>query len=583
MRNKLKQLSVFISLRVMILVIITLAVFTTTTLTTGNVFSIFNLLKLIGVIILLSSISYYFVKQILKPLSEIEQGLKKITSSGLQSKLHVDATNEFGEIAKAINFNFESTNQIVKNLDNLSVPVMVIDPDFNIKYINQSGADIVKSTPSQLVGKKCYNNFKTDDCQTEKCACSQAMQKDTVITEETIAEPLGIEVPILYTGSPLKDDDGRVTGAVETIVNLTNAKEQEKYLDDSVNEILTEMNKLASGDLTVKFQPKKSGDNIAKLMEGLNTTVSNVGELIERIGEVAHAVASASTEISSSTEELAAGTQEQSSQTTEIASAIEEMTKTIMETSANSNVASISAKETSDKAKEGGKKIEESKEGMGAIVNSAAKTGKIIGTLANKTDQIGEIAQVIDDIADQTNLLALNAAIEAARAGEQGRGFAVVADEVRKLAERTTKATKEIAQTIVAIQAEAREADDSMKDAKTLVERGMKLTEEVDIGLREILGSTERVATEIDQVAAASEEQSTAAEQISKNIEAISSVTNQTAAGNEQIARSAEDLNRLTENLQNLLSQFRIKHSTSEEQIRDSRFSIRSNGKLIHD
>ncbi|HEX3074447.1 MAG TPA: methyl-accepting chemotaxis protein, partial [Ignavibacteriales bacterium] len=206
--------------------------------------------------------------------------------------------------------------------------------------------------------------------------------------------------------------------------------------------------------------------------------------------------------------------------------------------------------------KHGAEKIEETNKGINRIVVSSKDTANIITSLAKKTEQIGEITQVIDDIADQTNLLALNAAIEAARAGEQGRGFAVVADEVRKLAERTTKATKEIADTIKAIQKEAKNADDSMVTATHAVQEGMDLTNEVAVVLNEILTGSEKVSSIVTQVALASEQQATAAEEISKNIEGISSVTQQTSSGIQQIARAAEDLNRLTVNLQELVTQF---------------------------
>ena len=332
--------------------------------------------------------------------------------------------------------------------------------------------------------------------------------------------------------------------------------------------------KYADGDFTSRITSQYKGDH-QLIVNSLNTMGDSVSRVLNQVKEAVQAAASAANQISSSTEEMAAGAQEQSSQATEVAGAIEEMTKTILETSKNASVAAESSKFANETGLKGTKKVEESKNGMNKIVSSAQNTAHIISSLTNKTDQIGEITQVINDIADQTNLLALNAAIEAARAGEQGRGFAVVADEVRKLAERTTKATKEIADMIKMIQREAKDADESMNEAKTAVELGMKLTDEVGVVLNEISHENNKVADVVGQVAAASEEQSSAAEQISKNIESISSVTQQSASGLQQIAHASEDLNRLTLNLQELIAQFKVDNSTSH-------FAVRQNGKLIH-
>jgi methyl-accepting chemotaxis protein len=234
------------------------------------------------------------------------------------------------------------------------------------------------------------------------------------------------------------------------------------------------------------------------------------------------------------------------------------MTKTIMENSKNAGDTAGTAKEAKVAAEQGGKVVAETVTGMKQIADVVKKSAETVQELGKSSDQIGEIIGVIDDIADQTNLLALNAAIEAARAGEQGRGFAVVADEVRKLAERTTKATKEIAGMIKKIQVETKGAVEGMKEGTKKVDEGIILADKAGTSLTEIVGISQKVGDMVSQIAAASEEQSSASEQISKNVEAISSVTNESATGTQQIARAAEDLNRLTENLQTLITKFKL-------------------------
>jgi methyl-accepting chemotaxis protein len=355
-----------------------------------------------------------------------------------------------------------------------------------------------------------------------------------------------------------------------------------------VKEVITN---IENADLNSQFNSNRK-DEVGELQRSFDGFVTSIKQTLIQVSEASAAVASASTQISSSTEELAAGAQEQSSQATEVAGAVEEMTKTIMENSQNAGDTANTAKKAKETAEAGGDVVRRTVEGMRGIASVVNKSAETVKALGKSSDQIGEIIGVIDDIADQTNLLALNAAIEAARAGEQGRGFAVVADEVRKLAERTTKATKEIASMIKQIQADTKEAVVSMEEGTKKVGAGIELADKAGESLQEIVQISQLVTDKVTQIAAASEEQSSASEQISKNVEAISAVTQQSASGTQQIARTAEDLNRLTENLQELLNKFNLggleqktakleMYHQSKPLVQKSRKSVSENGHLI--
>jgi methyl-accepting chemotaxis protein len=195
---------------------------------------------------------------------------------------------------------------------------------------------------------------------------------------------------------------------------------------------------------------------------------------------------------------------------------------------------------------------------MKSIAESVEGTAKKMEELGRSSDQIGRIAGVIDDIADQTNLLALNAAIEAARAGEQGRGFAVVADEVRKLAERTTTATKEIAQMIKNIQDETKTAVTAMEAGTKQVEEGVTFTTKAGDSLKQIIHMSEQVGEMITHIATAATEQSSASEEINNNMEQISKLVKESAEGAKQSAQACQDLSGLALDLQKLVANFKL-------------------------
>ncbi len=328
-----------------------------------------------------------------------------------------------------------------------------------------------------------------------------------------------------------------------------------RNLVDYMKSLAGAATQIAANNLTVRVEPKSDKDALGVAFK---TMINNLSTMIKELTDNATQLVSASTEIASSSEQMARGSSEQTSQTAQVSSAVEEMTATIVESSKNAGEASGMAREAATAATEGTRVVSQTIEGMNKIAKVVQDSASTIQALSKSSDQIGEIIGVIDDIADQTNLLALNAAIEAARAGEQGRGFAVVADEVRKLAERTTKATKEITDMIKGIQADTKGAVVSMEQGIQEVDSGRLLADKAGESLNAILGFSQRVQDMIQQIASAAEQQSAASEQIARNVESIANVTKENAAGIEQSASAAEQLNRQAEGLQSMVGKFRI-------------------------
>ncbi|MEI6206652.1 MAG: methyl-accepting chemotaxis protein [Desulfuromonadales bacterium] len=311
------------------------------------------------------------------------------------------------------------------------------------------------------------------------------------------------------------------------------------------------------GDLT-KHINVTSNDEFGQLADEINTLVEKIRMIISQIAQTSGHVSSSAVELQSNAERMATGAEEVAAQAETVATAGEEMSATSGDIAQNCQMASEGSQQASTAAVSGAQVVDDTIKVMNSIAEQVRSSAKAVESLGSRSDQIGEIVGTIEDIADQTNLLALNAAIEAARAGEQGRGFAVVADEVRALAERTTRATREIGEMIKAIQHETKGAVIAMEEGVSEVAKGSEKAADSGRALEQILQLINNVNSQIHQVATAAEEQTATTSEISNNMQKITEVVAQTSRGAHESAAAANKLSTLADDLRRIVSQFKI-------------------------
>jgi methyl-accepting chemotaxis protein len=302
----------------------------------------------------------------------------------------------------------------------------------------------------------------------------------------------------------------------------------------------------------------ESNDEIGLLVKDFNGLVDVLQSSLRDIQQSMVDVRSSVESLTVAAGEVATSSANQSSSTSAMAASIEEMTVSIGTVSNSATDAQAIAQEAGETSDQGGSIIQQTVTEMGTIAQTVAQASQVIQTLGEESQQISSVVQVIKEVADQTNLLALNAAIEAARAGEQGRGFAVVADEVRKLAERTAQSTGDIGGMISKIQVSAKEAVDEMKRVVKQVEAGQTLAQDAGERIQTIRDEAGKVSDAVTEISNALKEQSEASQDIAKHVESIAQMTDENHAAAEETADGAKRLDQLALAVNQTVSQFKV-------------------------
>ncbi|UPQ89630.1 methyl-accepting chemotaxis protein [Vibrio sinaloensis] len=311
------------------------------------------------------------------------------------------------------------------------------------------------------------------------------------------------------------------------------------------------------GDLSQRIEVK-GRDEIGQLSEGFNGFIEKIHQSMKEVASTSHALQQAAEGVSSKSHTTHNNSQIQRDQTIQVVTAINQMGATISEIASNAATAAETASTASDNTQEGQNVVNKAKEAISRLALDIENTGRVVEQLASTTQEIGSILDVIRDISEQTNLLALNAAIEAARAGEQGRGFAVVADEVRNLASRTADSTEEIQKMINQLQGDAKDAVSAMEAGKSVTGEGVSASDEAVEVLVRISERIHDISDRNTQVATATEEQSTVVHTINQNIEEINAINEVTTGTAEELAAASTELKELSQRLDRMVGSFKL-------------------------
>jgi methyl-accepting chemotaxis protein len=480
-------------------------------------------ISVLGVLALLTALIIFMRKAIVNRITSIATTAEVVAGGDLDARFDVAGTDELGSLSHYLGAMVgQIKDQLEYNqsvLSGIVVPLFVTDAKQTLQFANPPLQAILDLSEDELKGRPVADVFACESEDGSSCNAGEVI---------ALGEPLsgrflftrrdGTTFPLMFEASPLKDAEGETVGVICVLIDLTREEDDKKNIELQRQSLL---------------------------------------EVANEVTEVANKLNEASAALSTRMDQLADGVDTSANETGQVATAMEEMNATVLEVARNASETAEASDQANKVAASGGVVVGKTVEEINSVAAITENLAEALASLSTRAENIGQVMAVINDIADQTNLLALNAAIEAARAGEAGRGFAVVADEVRKLAEKTMDATKEVEGAISLIQQSTTDVVKEMDTAKKRVLNTSDMAREAGGVLDEIVKHSDSIADMVNGIATAAEQQSSTSDEINTRVTQINNLSQEVLSGIRESNQGIQEVSELAEKLAGLVAKFR--------------------------